>query len=381
MIPYGKQDITQEDIDSVLNVLTSDFLTQGPKVPEFESAIAQYVGAKHAIAVNSATSALHIACMALGVDEHSWVWTSPLTFVASANCARLCGAKVDFVDVDPATGNMCPKALELKLAHAASIGKLPKVIIPVHLAGHSCDMQAIQQVASQYDIAIIEDASHAIGSRYHDKHVGCCQFSDICVFSFHPVKIVTTAEGGVLTTQNSNLASKLKSMRSHGIDKNCRQLLRPDEGDWYYEQHELGLNYRMSDIHAALGVSQLARLDNYTAKRNELAKQYQQRLSKLPLDTIEPLSNSYSARHLLLIKLHNPTKRKQVFNAMRQANIQVHVHYFPVHLQPYYLAQGFSEGDAPQAEALYNQLLSLPLYPELTPTQVDYICDTLEALL
>ncbi|MBS0043928.1 UDP-4-amino-4,6-dideoxy-N-acetyl-beta-L-altrosamine transaminase [Shewanella sp. M16] len=381
MIPYGKQDISQADIDAVVAVLASDYLTQGPKVPEFEQAIARKVGAKFAVAVNSATSALHIACLALGVNPGDLVWTSPITFVASANCALYCGADIDFVDVEPTAGNLCPKAFKAKLERAAQLGRLPKVVIPVHLAGHSCDMQAISELAKQYRVSVIEDASHAIGGQYHGAQIGACKYSDITVFSFHPVKIITTAEGGVATTQDPRLAEKLMLLRSHGITKNAAQLINADEGDWYYEQHALGFNYRMTDLQAALGVSQVPRLDEFVCKRNTLAGLYRSQLADFPLEIVEPLEQSLSARHLFIIRLMQPNKRRAVFDAMRSQGIQVHVHYFPVHLQPYYQKLGFSQGQFPHAEYFYQSILTLPLYPNLSPEQVTYICATLKACL
>lgn len=381
MIPYGKQDISQADIDAVVAVLASDYLTQGPKVPEFEQAIARKVGAKFAVAVNSATSALHIACLALGVKPGDLVWTSPITFVASANCALYCGADIDFVDVEPTTGNLCPKAFKAKLERAAQFGRLPKVVIPVHLAGHSCDMQAISELAKQYRVSVIEDASHAIGGQYHGTQIGACKYSDITVFSFHPVKIITTAEGGVATTQDPKLAEKLMLLRSHGITKNAAQLINADEGDWYYEQHALGFNYRMTDLQAALGGSQVPRLDEFVCQRNALAGLYRSQLADFPLEIVEPLEQSLSARHLFIIRLMQPNKRRAVFDAMRSQGIQVHVHYFPVHLQPYYQKLGFSQGQFPHAEYFYQSILTLPLYPNLSPEQVTYICATLKACL
>ncbi|NRD74825.1 UDP-4-amino-4,6-dideoxy-N-acetyl-beta-L-altrosamine transaminase [Shewanella sp. VB17] len=373
MIPYGRQDINQADIDAVMEVLKSDFLTQGPKVPAFEKAICDYTGSAHAVAVNSATSALHIACLALDVGPGDRVWTSPITFVASANCALYCGAYVDFVDVELASGNMCPKALSKKLALAAETGVLPKVIIPVHLAGHSCDMQTIGDLAKQYGIKVIEDAAHAIGGSYQGFKIGACQYSDITVFSFHPVKIITSAEGGVAATQNAQLACSMASYRSHGITKDPAILLRPDEGDWYYEQHQLGFNYRMTDLQAALGLSQLTRLNEFVSKRNKFAKDYKLALSGTDITLIKPMANSESAYHLMLVILPDIADRKTVFDEMREKGIQVHVHYFPVHLQPFYLNFGFKVGDFPQAEAFYQRLLTLPLYPTLTTSEFSYI--------
>ena len=377
MIPYGKQDINQDDIDAVLAVLQSDYLTQGPKVPEFEQTISRYVGAKYAVAVNSATSALHIACLALGVRNGDRVWTSPITFVASANCALYCGAVVDFVDVDPLTGNMCSKALAAKLATAKSLGQLPKVIIPVHLAGHSCDMQAISELAKRYGVNVIEDASHGIGGSHQEQKIGACQYSDITVFSFHPVKIITTAEGGVATTNDKAVAEAMYLYRSHGITKSPSQMIRPDEGDWYYEQHELGFNYRMTEMQAALGLSQLLRIDEFVAQRNQISLQYQQRLGTLPLKFVVPLADSFSSYHLQIIRLDDSRKRRQIFDDMRSLGIQVHVHYFPVHLQPYYLHLGFKKGDFPISERFYSEILTLPLFPKLSPEDISYVVQTL----
>lgn len=381
MIPYGKQDISQADVDAVINVLKSDYLTQGPKVPEFEQVICQYVGASYAVAVNSATSALHIACLSLNVAKGDIVWTSSITFVASANCALYCGAEIDFVDVDPNTGNMCPKALAEKLKTALKDGRLPKVVIPVHMAGHSCDMQVINNLLAPYEINIIEDASHAIGGQYQQTPIGQCQFSDITIFSFHPVKIITTAEGGVATTNDKNLADNMRLLRSHGITKEPEKMLRPNEGDWYYEQHDLGMNYRMTELNAALGLSQLTRLNEFVSQRNQLAQEYEFRLKGLPIDIITPLLNSYSAWHLQIIRLHDASKRRMVFDAMRAAGIQVHVHYYPVHLQPYYLNLGFKTGDFKLAEQFYEHILTLPLYPGLKTSQLEHICSTLRVLL
>jgi UDP-4-amino-4,6-dideoxy-N-acetyl-beta-L-altrosamine transaminase len=381
MIPYGHQSISQSDIDAVTTVLTSDYLTQGPQVPMFESAVATVTRAEYAVAGNSATSMLHVACLALGVLQQDIVWTSPITFVASANCALYCGAKVDFVDVDPLTGNMSAVALANKLQEAKKQGCLPKVIIPVHLCGHSCNMDVIGTLAKQYGVRVIEDASHAIGGQYQEQYIGQCQYSDITVFSFHPVKIITTAEGGVATTNCAELAKAMVFYRSHGVTRDKEMMLRPDEGDWYYEQHFLGLNYRMTDLQAALGNSQITRLDEFVAKRNQLARQYHFLLKDTGVEFVSPLDNTLSAYHLMMILLPENIARKVVFDAMRAAGICVHVHYFPVHLQPYYLNLGFAEHDFPQAEHFYRHCLTLPLYPDLSDEQLVFITETLKGLL
>ncbi|GAB1142020.1 MULTISPECIES: UDP-4-amino-4,6-dideoxy-N-acetyl-beta-L-altrosamine transaminase [Shewanella] len=381
MIPYGKQDISRDDIDAVVEVLQSDWLTQGPKVPAFEQALCDYTGGKFAVAVNSATSALHIACLALDVGPGDRVWTSPITFVASANCALYCGAEVDFVDVNPESGNMCPEALKAKLEQAKREGTLPKVVIPVHLCGHSCDMAAIAELGKAYGFKIIEDASHGIGGCYQGNKLGSCEFSDITVFSFHPVKVITSAEGGMALTKSQLLADKMALFRSHGISREPNTLLRPDEGDWYYEQHTLGFNYRMTDLQAALGLSQLQRLDEFVCKRNLLATYYSQALAKLPVVSVEPLLGSVSARHLYMIRLKEAGRRREVFDTMRERGVQVHVHYFPVHLQPYYLSLGFKEGDFPAAEQFYQEILTLPLYPTLDETAQQKVLDELTSSL
>jgi len=381
MIPYGRQNISDDDIEAVNAVLTSDFLTQGPQVPLFEESICAVTSAKYAIAANSATSVLHLACLALGVGRGDYVWTSPITFVASANCALYCGASVDFVDVNKLTGNMCSEGLERKLKQAKANNCLPKVIIPVHMAGHSCDMQAIGLLAKTYGVKVIEDASHGIGGSHQGTRIGACQYSDITVFSFHPVKIITTAEGGVATTNDALLAESMAQLRSHGIIRDPEEMLRPDEGDWYYEQHSLGFNFRMTELQAALGHSQVKRLDSFIDRRNTIVGRYLDAFDGLGLKFVAPLEESHSSYHLMIIQLPDELERKAIFDAMRTAGIWVHVHYFPVHLQPYYLKLGFSEGDYPNAESFYKHCLTLPLYPDLTFEQQDYICDTLKGLL
>lgn len=380
MIPYGKQHIDQQDINAVVDVLKSDFITQGPAVSLFENAIAEYVGAKHAIAASNATACLHLACLALGIGNNDTVWTSPISFVASANCALYCGAQIDFVDIDPQTGLMSVESLKKKLADAEQQNKLPKAIIPVHLAGQSCDMQAIYNAVAPYDIHIIEDASHAIGANYQDSKVGNCKFSDICVFSFHPVKIITTGEGGIATTNCDVLAKTLKQLSSHGVTRNPAELTE-DHGPWYYEQHMLGFNYRLTDIQAALGLSQLSKLDEFVAKRNKLASLYDSRLKHVDVTQLQRDKQCYSSFHLYIINLNNPAKHKHCFEQLRHNKIGVNLHYIPIHIQPYYKKLGFKLGDFPHAERYYQSAISLPLYPDLTEQEITYICNTLNKIL
>ncbi|WP_180105765.1 MULTISPECIES: UDP-4-amino-4,6-dideoxy-N-acetyl-beta-L-altrosamine transaminase [unclassified Acinetobacter] len=383
-IPYGKQNINQADIDAVVDVLKSDFLTQGPQVPAFEKSVAQLVGAKHALAVNSATSALHIACLALGLGKGDILWTSPITFVASSNCALYCGADVDFVDVDSQTYNMSIAALKLKLEQAKKENKLPKIIVPVHLCGQPCDMAKIYALSQEYGFKIIEDASHAIGGKYHDVYVGAGQYSDITIFSFHPVKIVTTAEGGMALTNNAQLAQKMDLLRSHGVTRNQDLMSKEPEGPWYYQQVDLGFNYRMTELQAALGVSQMHRLEQFVAKRHDIAKVYNKILQDLPVVLPYQLPETYSGLHLYVIrlKLDEISKtRKEVFELLREKGIGVNVHYIPVHTQPYYENLGFKQGDFPEAESYYASAISLPMYPDLTQTQIDYIYQTLKEIL
>lgn len=381
MIPYGRQHITQADIDAVTDVLQSDFLTQGPAVPAFEQRLAEITGANFAVAVNSATSALHIACLALGIGAGSRVWTSPISFVASANCARYCGADIDFVDIEAETGNMAVDTLRQKLELARSNDTLPQVVIPVHLAGASCDMQQIHYLAKEFGFAIIEDASHAVGASYQDEPVGCGRYSDITIFSFHPVKIITTAEGGMALTNNAELADKMRLLRSHGISRDEELMTEPSHGAWYYQQLQLGFNYRMTDIQAALGLSQSRRLLPIIQKRQLLAANYQRLLQHLPLILPQLDDINISAWHLYIIQLHDKTKRKAVFDALRSAGIGVNVHYIPIHTQPYYQQLGFDWGDYPEAESFYERIISLPMFPELTGEQQQYIADTLRQVL
>lgn len=366
MIPYGRQHISDADIEAVVAVLKSDFLTQGPAVPEFEAAVVAYSGARYAVAVNSATSALHIACMALDLGPGDWLWTSPNTFVASANCARYCGASVDFVDIDPGTYNMSPEALARKLARAKAAGRLPKVVVPVHFAGQSCDMRAIRALADEFGFSIIEDASHAIGGRYLDEPVGNCRFSDITVFSFHPVKIVTTGEGGMAVTNSGKLAESLRLFRSHGVTRDVSRYEGESEGGWYYQQTTLGYNYRLTDLQAILGVSQLRQIDTFVQRRHAIASRYDAALARLPLTVPSPAPEAFSALHLYPIVLHDVSQRRAVYDGLRSGGIAVNVHYIPVHLQPYYRRLGFRPGDFPVAEAYYAGAISLPIYFDLT---------------
>jgi UDP-4-amino-4,6-dideoxy-N-acetyl-beta-L-altrosamine transaminase len=377
MIPYGRQEISQADIDAVVAVLRSDFLTQGPTVPAFEKAVASYCGVQHAVAVNSATSALHIACLALGVGKGDVVWTTPITFVASANCALYCGATVDFVDIDPLTYNLSVDRLAEKLEQAAQTGKLPKVVIPVHLCGQACDMVAIYALGQKYGFKIIEDASHAIGGKYKDEPIGNCKYSNITVFSFHPVKIITTGEGGMAVTSDAALGKKMRLLRSHGISSVPEDMReRPPNEIWNYQQIDLGFNYRMMDIQAALGLSQMERLEEFVSKRQEIAKRYNQKLSPLPLITPYQNIQCYSALHLYVIRLKLKEIRgtqRQVYDALTSAGILVNLHYIPVYLQPYYAKMGFRKGYCPNAEQFYSEAISIPLYPGLTETQQDLV--------
>jgi len=384
VIPYGRQEITQEDIDSVVKVLGSDFLTQGPVVPAFETAVQDYCGVAHALAVNSGTSALHIACLALGIGPDDEIWTSPITFVASANCARYCGSSVDFVDIDPRTYNMSADVLEKKLKERVqSGGKMPSVIIPVHMCGQSCDMVAIRALGDEYGFRIIEDASHAIGGRYRDESIGNCRYSDITVFSFHPVKIITSAEGGMATTQDAELAQRLALFRSHGVTRDPSLMPRPADGPWYYEQVELGYNYRMTDLHAALGCSQMHRLDANVTTRHRIAERYDAELADLPLVLPHRESFGYSAFHLYVVLLaaELADRRRDVFESLREHGVGVNVHYIPVHTQSYYRGLGFAPGDFPCAEDYYARAISIPLFPALTREQQDKVITELRSVL
>ena len=366
-IPYGRQTITEADIAAVTDVLRSPFLTQGPTVQLFEQAVAAKVGAFHGVAVNSATSALHIACLALDLRPGDRLWTSPITFVASANCGRYCGAVVDFVDINPNTGLLSVHALEAKLERADREGTLPKVVVPVHLTGSSCDMAAIAALSDRYGFAVLEDASHAIGGRYQDEPVGNCRYSGITVFSFHPVKIITTGEGGLATTNDPALAQRMAELRSHGIVRDAERFDHPAAGPWVYEQQHLGFNYRITDIQAALGLSQLQRLDEIVIERNRQLETYRELLAELPVQLLEVPDNVISSVHLAVIRLPQATaeQHRQIFEGLRSAGIGVQLHYSPVHLQPYYRVLGFAEGQFPEAEAYASSAISLPLFPGL----------------
>jgi len=384
VIPYGKQDINQSDIDSVINVLRSDFLTQGPQSPLFEKKVSEYCGSNYAVAVNSATSALHIACLALGLGEGDHLWTTPNTFVASANCGLYCGARVDFVDINPLTYNLSSEELERKLIQAKKDEKLPKVVVPVHFAGQSCEMKKIHELSKQYGFFIIEDASHAIGGKYLDKPIGGCQYSDITIFSFHPVKIITTAEGGLATTNNKKLSEKMQLFRSHGITRDQALMSKKADGAWYYQQIDLGFNYRMTELQAALGVSQMDRLDEFIVKRHTLQERYDQLLKELPITIPYQSSLSYSALHLYPIQIDLrkiKIDREQVFNSLRESGIGVNIHYVPVHTQPYYLEMGFKVGSFPVAESYYSQAISLPLFSQLSFDDQDKIISILKTAL
>jgi UDP-4-amino-4,6-dideoxy-N-acetyl-beta-L-altrosamine transaminase len=389
MIPYGRQDISPEDIDAVTAVLRSDWLTQGQAGPQFERALASYCGARNAFAISNATAALHIACIALDLGPGDSLWTTPNTFVASANCARYCGADVDFVDIDPRTYNMSVPALTEKLEAAEAQGRLPKVVVPVHFAGQSCEMADIRALAGRYGFRIIEDASHAVGGEYRGRKIGAGDYGDITIFSFHPVKIITTGEGGMALTNDAKLAERLSRLRTHGI---VRPTAPPDDdrvneergGPWMYDQVELGLNYRMTDIQAALGTSQMARLEPFVARRRELAARYDRLLAKLPLTCPWQHPDTHSAWHLYVIRLHRSEiklSRRQVFDALRAAGIGVNVHYIPVHTQPYYRNLGFAPGMFPEAESYYADAITLPLFAKMTNDEQDAVVAALQKIL
>jgi UDP-4-amino-4,6-dideoxy-N-acetyl-beta-L-altrosamine transaminase len=381
MIPYGRQQVLAEDIAAVVAVLQSDFLTQGPVVPRFERAVADRVGARQGVAANSATSALHIACMALGLGPGDWLWTSPITFVASANCALYCGARVDFVDIDPRTWNLDPGALEAKLLQAQTEGRLPKVVVPVHLCGQPCDMRAIHALGRRFGFRIVEDASHAIGGAYRGEPVGNCRYSDVTVFSFHPVKIITTAEGGLATTQDDELAERMRLARSHGITRDPAKMTHEPDGDWYYQQVALGYNYRLTDMQAALGLSQLDRLDALVARRHELARRYDHLLAPLPVTRPWQHPDGYSGMHLYVVRVPKGVRHREIFDAMRASGIGVNLHYIPVHTQPWYRAMGFRDGDFPEAESYYREAITLPMFAHLTESEQDRVVDALAGSL
>ena len=385
MIPYGRQNIEECDIEAVVNVLKSDWITQGPVIEQFEGAVADYSGAKFGVAMNSATSALHCACLALGLGPGDRLWTSPNTFVASANCALYCGAHVDFVDIDPRTLNMSISALKARLYEAEAAGTLPKILVPVHFAGQSCDMHAVRALADKYEFHVIEDASHAIGGKYQGNPVGRCRYSDITVFSFHPVKIITTGEGGMTVTNNPALAERLRRLRNHGLTRDPDVMRHAPDGPWSYQQIELGYNYRITDLQAALGLSQLTRLDEFVRRRQQLAARYDMLLSGLPVAIPWCHPQSYSAFHLYPIRIHSDmagSGRRETFEHMRAAGIGVNVHYIPVHTQPFYQDIGFRQGDFPEAESYYSEALSLPLYPGLSAAEQEWVVDSLaEALV
>lgn len=383
-IPYGRQDISQADIDAVVTVLQSEFLTQGPAVPLFEQSVASRCGARHAVAVNSATSALHLACRALGLGQGDRLWTVPNTFVASANCGLYCGAEIDFVDIDPQSWNLSIAALREKLVHARSEGKLPKVVVPVHFAGQATEQEAIWALAQEFGFKVLEDASHAIGASRNGEPVGSCRWSDITVFSFHPVKIVTTGEGGMALTNDEELAWRMALLRSHGITREAARMRQEADGPWYYEQVDLGYNYRMTDIQAALGTSQLSRLDRFVERRNILARRYDERLAGLPLQLPAVMQGNRSAFHLYVVRLHEGIAGRthvELFEALRQRGIGVNLHYMPVHLQPYYRDLGFGPGLCPEAERHGREAMSLPLYPGLSEAQQDDVVSTLHEFL
>jgi UDP-4-amino-4,6-dideoxy-N-acetyl-beta-L-altrosamine transaminase len=382
MIPYARQHIDDVDIAAVAAVMRSDFLTQGPAVERFEEAVAQRVGGRHGVAVCNATSALHVALCALGVGPGDRVWTSPNSFVASANCARFCGADVDFVDIDERTYNLSAEHLAAKLEAAARTKALPRVVIPVHFAGQPCEMDAIRALAARYGFAIVADASHAIGATYRGVPVGSPAQADVTVFSFHPVKIVTTGEGGMAVTDDERLAERMRLFRSHGVTRDPARMERRGEGAWYYEQHELGFNYRLTDIAAALGSAQVSRLDAFLARRRAIAARYDAALADLPVVRPRQHPDVASAYHLYPVRISaGEAARKAVFEAMHAAGIRVNVHYIPIHLQPYYRRLGFAPGDFPQAEAYYREAISLPMFVDLSDDDVDRVVDALQAAL
>lgn len=384
IIPYACQDISEEDIQAVVKVLQSKFLTQGPTVPHFEQTIAKYCNAQYAVATNSATSALHLVYMAMGLGPGDWLWTTPITFVATANGALHCGANVDFVDIDNDTYNLCPKALENKLIQAEKEGKLPKIVVPVHFAGQSCKMKRIHELSQQYGFKIVEDASHALGGSYQQAPIGNCRFSNAAVFSFHPVKIITTGEGGMVVSNEAELIKRISLLRSHGITREESLMTEFVPGPWYYQQLLLGYNYRMTDLQAALGLSQTSRLADFIIQRHKIAVYYDKKLKGLPLTLPYQESNNYSAYHLYVIKLNLKeisSTRAEIFSKLQTEGIQVNVHYIPVHFQPFYQNLGFKKGILPKAEQYYEETISLPMYTKLTQEQQDYIIKVLINIL
>ncbi|EOQ88049.1 UDP-4-keto-6-deoxy-N-acetylglucosamine 4-aminotransferase [Leptospira yanagawae serovar Saopaulo str. Sao Paulo = ATCC 700523] len=384
MIPYGKQSINDEDINSVIEVLKSDFLTQGPIVEKFELAVASYCDAKYAVSVSNATAALHISCLALGLKKDKIAWTSPNTFVATSNSVLYTGANIDFVDIEPDSYNLSIEELKKRLVEAKAVGKLPDVLLPVHFSGQSCKMQEINQLSKEYGFQVIEDASHAIGARYNNKPVGNCEYSDLCVFSFHPVKIITTGEGGVITTNRKDLYELLIRLRSHGITRNPELMTKEPDGDWYYQQLELGYNYRLTELQAALGLSQLKRLDEFVIRRNQIAERYNLLLKDFPVKLPSLTENIYSSYHLYVIKIDSfkcDKSHKEVFSDLRKRGIGVQLHYIPVHTQPYYQSLGFKNRSFPESEAYYSAAISLPVYFELKDSEQDKVVDTLRECL
>jgi UDP-4-amino-4,6-dideoxy-N-acetyl-beta-L-altrosamine transaminase len=384
MIPYGKQDISEEDIASVLQVLKSDFLTQGPKVPEFEKALVDFSRSNYSCAVNSATSALHISCLALGLKKGDWLWTSPVSFVASSNAGLYCGANIDFVDIDLETYNISPEKLAKKLKKAEINGCLPKILVPVHLCGQPCDMKKIKTLCDYYGVKVIEDASHAIGGSYLGNPVGNCEYSDITVFSFHPVKIITTAEGGAALTNDNEIYEKLNLYRSHGITRDPNKMTEKSHGSWYYQQVSLGYNYRMTDIQAALGVSQINRINEFITKRHQISSRYNELLANLPVRTPVSLPDTKSALHLYVIRLKLEelnTSHSKIFEELRADGIGVNIHYIPIHMQPYYKNMGFKSGDFPDSEQYYKEAISLPMFPAMSEVEQDRVIDVLTSKL
>lgn len=383
-ISYGKQDISQEDINAVIEVLKSDWLTQGPLVKSFENAVKNYCKSKYAVAVSNGTAALHLACLVCDLTKDDYVWTSPNTFVASANCALYAGAKIDFVDIDIKTYNMCVINLEAKLKKAAKEGVLPSVVIPVHFAGQSCDMKRIKELSEEYNFVVVEDASHAIGGSYLNQPIGCCEYSDMAIFSFHPVKIITSGEGGMIVTNKQNFYDKLSRLKTHGITRDPDQFVFKNSDPWYYEQIDLGFNYRITDIQCALGLSQLTRLDEFVKRRNYLACRYDDHLKKLPITVPYQISDSYSSLHLYVIRLHLNELQKthrEIFIELREAGIGVNLHYIPVHTQPYYRNLGFKWGDYPVSEQYYKEAITIPLYYSLSNEEQDFVISTLKAVI